>query len=141
MGNPLYQVLMSVNLWAVCLSSTLNTWGFCLCFFHSSFFRRSCFCLYSAMNMDRFEKGPREILNPEIQKVRMTPAQRQALNEIQHRPISCQPGSATSKLHNVLRLCHLQLQCWSVTVVVSSFPRTCWCWRNRRYEYDMFFMG
>ena len=24
----------------------------------------------SAMNMDRFEKGPREILNPEIQKVR-----------------------------------------------------------------------
>lgn len=25
------------------------------------------------MNMERFEKGPREILNPEIQKVRITP--------------------------------------------------------------------
>ncbi|KAI3362168.1 hypothetical protein L3Q82_012492 [Scortum barcoo] len=29
--------------------------------------------ILSAMNMDRFEKGPREILNPEIQKVRATP--------------------------------------------------------------------
>lgn len=28
----------------------------------------------SAMNMDRFEKGPREILNPEIQKVRLASA-------------------------------------------------------------------
>jgi hypothetical protein len=25
--------------------------------------------LHSAMNLDRFERGPREILNPEIQKV------------------------------------------------------------------------
>lgn len=36
------------------------------------------------MNMDRFEKGPREILNPEIQKVRVKPA----FNEMQ---VLCHP--------------------------------------------------
>lgn len=40
----------------------------------------------SAMNMDRFERGPREILNPEIQKVRLTPA----LNETWCRSVSRQ---------------------------------------------------
>lgn len=47
------------------------------------------------MNMDRFEKGPREILNPEIQKVRVKPARQPAFNEIKHlcHPIS---GDATA---------------------------------------------
>lgn len=38
----------------------------CLSFFVFIFFLVS---IRSAMNMDRFERGPREILNPEIQKV------------------------------------------------------------------------
>lgn len=36
----------------------------------------------SAMNMDRFEKGPREILNPDIQKVRVKPEHQPAHNEM-----------------------------------------------------------
>uniref|UniRef100_A0A3Q3KRB2 GTPase-activating Rap/Ran-GAP domain-like protein 3 n=1 Tax=Monopterus albus TaxID=43700 RepID=A0A3Q3KRB2_MONAL len=36
--------------------------------------------ILSAMNMDRFEKGPREILNPEIQKVRVTSEHQGSVN-------------------------------------------------------------
>lgn len=96
------------------------------------------FLYYSAMNMDRFEKGPREILNPEIQKVRATLEQQPARCSKRRRQrfISSQAWSATPKLYNVLRLCHLSPLCWLlwVTVFISSFLRTCWCWRNRRYE-------
>lgn len=89
----------------------------------------------SAMNMDRFEKGPREILNPEIQKVRLMPEHWPALKEMLHRSISCQAWSAAPKLYNIFRLCHLYLENWSVwsIIFVSFFLRICWCWRNRRY--------
>lgn len=54
------------------------------------------------MNMDRFEKGPREILNPEIQKVRANPARQPAFNEMQ-------------------RLCHsISIVSYSVTSLDSS---------------------
>lgn len=48
------------------------------------------------MNMDRFERGPREILNPEIQKVRLTARPRPALIM---KP-SVQPLISGSPLHS-----------------------------------------
>lgn len=82
---------------------------------------------HSAMNMDRFERGPREILNPEIQKVRPTAEPRPALIiKPSVRPlISCTP-----RLGRLCLECSLLL--WMLTVTLSSPLRICWCWRNRR---------
>lgn len=71
------------------------------------------------MNMDRFEKGPREILNPEIQKVRD-----------ESHPIS----AVCTALHpwtrpSLLEFCE---GLWIFTL--SSLLRICWCWRSRRYR-------
>lgn len=52
------------------------------------------FLSYSAMNMDRFERGPREILNPEIQKVSTVMEQQLIVDEILHWRIWCQIAPA-----------------------------------------------
>uniref|UniRef100_A0A3B4TYM8 GTPase-activating Rap/Ran-GAP domain-like protein 3 n=1 Tax=Seriola dumerili TaxID=41447 RepID=A0A3B4TYM8_SERDU len=66
--NPLYHVsFFCVILWAICLPLILHP----VIFFFITTSSTPPFppvLIPSAMNMDRFEKGPREILNPEIQK-------------------------------------------------------------------------
>lgn len=69
----------------------------------------------SAMNMDRFEKGPREILNPEIQKVRVKPSPQPAFNEMQS---LCH---LTSGVYTLLRpRAHPSLP-WVVLMIVIFF--------------------
>lgn len=83
MRNPLYHVsFLSLTLWAICLPLILHP----VTLFFSSLLPPLLLLLLfppvlipSAMNMDRFEKGPREILNPEIQKVRAAPEHLPAL--------------------------------------------------------------
>lgn len=113
--------------------SILTTLFLLFSFFFFSFF--SPHLAPSAMNMDRFEKSPREILNPEIQKVRVKPSPQPAFNEMQS---LCR---LTSVVYMLLRpRAHPSLP-WVVLMIVIFFfatllslHRTCWCWRSRRYR-------
>lgn len=65
----------------------------------------------SAMNMDRFEKGPREILNPEIQKVRLASPvcffSRRARSAASELYITPQAGLLESVNHDSITKCPL----------------------------------
>ena len=138
MRNSPYQVSCSffcVTLWAICLPSIPNTSILCFSFLLPSTPPLPPLLTPSAMNMDRFEKGPREILNPEIQKVSVTPlASASSWWNVAPRSVSYRVWSAASELYYILGLCHLYLECRTVwmIIVMSSFLRICWCWRNRR---------